>query len=126
MQKGPSDGPALIPDWGGAPGTRRITPGMTGTMRVFLDEFIDAHLLPAGAVFTQGGQPYILVVENGVTKTVPVAVQVNDGRLVKVAVVVTAAGRKTTRDLTGKEVVVATRQQEIGSGQRVDPVFEAW
>jgi hypothetical protein len=65
------------------------------------------------------------VVENGVTRQVPVAVQVNDGTLVKVAAVIPAAGgRQVMRELTGNEVIVVSRQLEIGEGQPVTPVFE--
>jgi hypothetical protein len=57
---------------------------------------------------------------------VPVAVQVNDGRLVKVSLLTSVGGRKVTRELTGNEVIVATRQAEVGEGQRVVPMFETW
>jgi multidrug resistance efflux pump len=126
LRKGARLDGALIPDWGDRPRARQIAPGTTGTIRVFLDEFAEAYLLPSGAVFNRGGQSCIMVVENGVTRTIPVAVQVNDGRLAKVAVVDIVGGRKVTRELTGNEVVVAARQVEIGDGQQVQPVFEAW
>jgi hypothetical protein len=65
------------------------------------------------------------VVENGVTRQIPVAVQVNDGTLVKVAAVIpTAGGRQEMRELTGTEVIVVSRQLEVGEGQPVTPVFE--
>jgi multidrug resistance efflux pump len=125
--KGWHEGYALTPDWG--PGGRftPIVPGSTATMRLDLEKFTDAYLLPSGAVYGKAGQSYILVVEDGVTRPVPVTVQVNDGRLVKVAVVVPApGGRQVTRELTGTEVIVSTRQLEVGEGTRVTPVFESW
>jgi hypothetical protein len=76
-------------------------------------------------VYGRAGQSYILVVENGMARQIPVAVQVNDGTLVKVAAVIPAAGgRHVTRELTGNEVVVLSRQLEVGEGQSVTPVFE--
>ncbi|HYH66318.1 MAG TPA: efflux RND transporter periplasmic adaptor subunit [Urbifossiella sp.] len=119
-------GDALVPDWGPDGRYTRLVPGMTATVRLDLENFADAFLLPSGAVFGRAGQSYILVVEDGVTKGVPVAVQVNDGKLVKVAAVTPAGGRQVTRELTGREVVVAARQLEVGEGTRVNPVFESW
>lgn len=126
--KGWHEGEALIPDWGDSSSSRagRIVPGMNATIRLDLEKFADAHLLPASAVFSKGGRTYIMVVEDGTTKTVPVAVQVNDGRLVKVARIVTGTGRPVTHELTGREVVLTARQLEVGDGQRVDPVIEDW
>ena len=37
-------------------GRRRLLPGMIGTMRVSLQKFADAYLLPASAVYTKAGQ----------------------------------------------------------------------
>jgi hypothetical protein len=94
-------------------------------VRLDLENFGDAFLLPSGAVYGRAGQSYILVVEDGVTRQIPVTVQMNDGALVKAAAVIPAAGgRQTTRELTGNEVIVATRQLEVGEGARVNPVFD--
>jgi len=119
-------GDAVVPDWGPDGRYTRLVPGMTATVRLDLENFADAFLLPSGAVFGKAGQSYILVVEDGVTKGVPVAVQVNDGTLVKVAAVTPAGGRQVTRELTGREVIVVARQLEVGEGTRVTPVFENW
>ncbi|MBN9122340.1 MAG: efflux RND transporter periplasmic adaptor subunit [Planctomycetes bacterium] len=123
--KGWGDGEARIPDWGAEGRYRRIVPGTTATVRLDLEKFGDSYLLSSGAIFARAGQSYILLVENGVTRSVPVAVQMNDGTLAKVALIEPAGGgRQVTRELTGAEVVVATRQLEIGDGKRVTPVFE--
>lgn len=124
--KGWQEGRALNPDWGPTGRYTAIVPGTAATMKLDLDRFAHAMMLPVGAVYGKAGQSYILVVEDGVTRDVPVAVQVNDGRLVKVAIQTTVGGRRVTRELTGSEVIVATRQVEIGEGQRVQPVFEKW
>jgi multidrug efflux pump subunit AcrA (membrane-fusion protein) len=124
--KGWHEGAALTPDWGDDPRPGLIIPGMNATARVYLDRFTNAYLLPASAVYSKGGRAYLLTVQDGVTKAVPVAVLVNDGRLVRVGVLGTVNGRPVTRELTGKEVIVSARQQEVGEGQRVEPVFEEW
>ncbi|HEY1192503.1 MAG TPA: HlyD family efflux transporter periplasmic adaptor subunit, partial [Gemmata sp.] len=123
--KGWHEGYALIPNWGPDGGYQRIVAGTTGNMRLDLEKFGESFLLPSGAVYSRAGQSYILVVENGVTKAVAVSVQMNDGTLTKVAAVLpVAGGRRVTRELTGKEVIVAARQLEIGEGRKVTPVFD--
>src|SRR5205823_149166 len=52
----------------GQPLTRRLLPGMTGYVRLELDQFTDVPLLPSSAIFSKGGQTYILVVRGGVTR----------------------------------------------------------
>ena len=52
---------------------------MTATMKVYLDRVSTAHLLPAKAAHGSGGKTYVLLVQNGMTKQIPVRVQVNDG-----------------------------------------------
>ena len=71
-----------------------------------------------------GGTSYILVVEDGKTRQLPVRVQLNDGRSARVAVIVrrndsTGAMRETLTELTGREDVIVARQLEIGEGVAV-------
>ena len=124
--KGWHEGEALIPEWGPEGRQRPIVPGTTATMRVFLDKFSDTPLLPDGAIFGKSGQSYIMLVENGLTRAVPVTVQVKDGRMSKVAVIAPSGSREVVRELTGDEVIVAARQLVIGEGTRVEAVVEGW
>ncbi|HEY2785069.1 MAG TPA: efflux RND transporter periplasmic adaptor subunit [Fimbriiglobus sp.] len=112
-------------------GPRRLIPGMTGTMTLSLRQFRGGAVLPSSAVYTRIGKPYVLVVENGVTKQYPVQVQVNDGRVAKVALVtrqMDADGktRDSLTELTGREIVVVGRQLELGEGTKVHPVVSKW
>jgi hypothetical protein len=110
-------------------GPHRLLPGMTGYIRLYLDHFTNACLLPSSAVFSRGGKPYILVVEDGVTRQVPVKVQVDDGRLVKIAILTRPNGPRgpqVLRELTGNEEVVLNRQLEVGEGQKVRVTREDW
>jgi hypothetical protein len=125
--KGWHEGAALTPDWGPGGLYHPIAAGTIASMRLELNKFTDSFLLPSGAVYGRSGQSYILVVEDGVTRAVPVTVQVNDGTLVKVASVTpVAGGLQSTRELTGNEVIVSARQLEVGEGTRVSPVFDKW
>jgi HlyD family secretion protein len=127
--KGTLDAFPSCPGWNG--GKRHLIPGMNGSMQLVLNQFSDAYLLPASAVFSVGGTPFILVVEDGRTRRLPVKVQVNDGKLVKLAVVESSRdphGRRqeSTHELTGNELIVASRQMEVGEGQRVKVVAGEW
>lgn len=105
------------------PGTPRLIPGMTGTIRLTLGTQADSYVLPSTAVYSRLGKPYILVVENGVTRQRPVAVPVSDGRLSKVLILSERTDSSGTREvlteLTGSEEVVIARQLEIGNGTAV-------
>jgi multidrug resistance efflux pump len=114
----------LVPDWSAAPPGARVVPGMTGTMRVYLDNIAGAYLVPATAVFTRGGMPAVMLVENGRTRVAAVTVQVNDGRVAKLSL--RAADGRGPRELTGDEILVAARQAEVGDRERVTPVVEEW
>jgi multidrug efflux pump subunit AcrA (membrane-fusion protein) len=96
---------------------------MTATMKVYLDRVAAAYLLPASAVYGSGGKTYVLLVQNGITKQVPVRVQVNDGRLAKVALL---TGPGSVQELTGTEEMVLSRQLEVGDGVKVKTVPGDW
>jgi multidrug resistance efflux pump len=109
----------------------RLIPGMSGYMRLNLQAFHDTYLIPSSAVFTRGGKPYILEVVDGVTHLLPVRVQITDGKLSKVLVIVheemPAQGQaEELRELTGDQVIVLNRQAEIGEEQPVKVTLEKW
>jgi HlyD family secretion protein len=125
--KGWHEGNALTPDWRADGQYAAIVPGTTAAMRLDLQNFTDTFLLPSRAVYGRAGQSYLLVVENNITRQIPISVQMNDGTLAKVAAVLPASGgRQVTRELTGNEVIVVSRQLEVGEGARVAPVNEQW
>lgn len=127
FHKGVSDGTAVCLDVPTGVGIRPLVPGMAATMKVYLDRVAAAHLLPASAVYTQGGKSYLLVVRDGATRQVPVRVQVNDGRMVKVALLESAGdGKAVVHELTTAEEVVVSRQLEVGPGVKVRTVAGDW
>jgi multidrug resistance efflux pump len=113
------------------PPGRRLIPGMTGYMTLRLPSD-NSFLLPVSAVFSRGGKMYIAQVEDGKAHLVPVEVQVEDGRLAKVSVIVRRTNPKTgarevvRTGLTGKEEVIASGQSEISDGQAVKATPEDW
>lgn len=106
---------------------KRLLPGMNGYMRLKLSEFDDAYLVPSSAVFMRGGKPYVVLADNGRARMAPVTVQVNDGKLAKIALVERdAAGRESLTELTGREEIVASRQAELDQGQPIQANLQGW
>lgn len=114
-----------------APNSRRLIPGMTGSIKLTIGNFGDSYLLPSVCVYSRSGVSYILVVEDGLTKELPVRVQLNDGKTVLVRII---SNRKqgdgirseVLTELTGEEQVVVARQLEIGVGTPVKCGFSDW
>ncbi|MCE9531532.1 MAG: efflux RND transporter periplasmic adaptor subunit [Planctomycetes bacterium] len=108
----------------------RLLPGMTGTIELRLSRTSAAYLLPSSAVYSINGKQYILIVRDGKTVQVPVQVQVDDGTVAKVNMIVTGDGRSKGRDvvreLTGEEEIVASRQVEIGDNRNVSTTLSDW
>jgi len=111
--------------------SRKLLPGMTGTIKLTIGGFGDSHVLPSTAVYSRSGTSYILLVQDGKTKQVPVRVQVTDGKTVRLAVFKKRTGadggsRDFLTELTGREEVVVARQLEIGDGATVKPAPSEW
>jgi multidrug resistance efflux pump len=96
-----------------------LLPGQYGKMRLVLRSFQKAYLLPSSAVFSQGGTSYVFVVKDGRAIKVPVEIQVDNGRTVKLVLLETVGGAEVRRDLSGDEEIVASNQGELSNGQAV-------
>ncbi len=105
-----------------------LLPGMYGTMKLDLRNFKQARLLPSSAVFSKGGKPYIFVVQKGVAHLVPVEVQVDDGILAKVTLLLPGPKGQGQRrgELRGDEQVVLSNQAELSDGQQVNASQVSW
>lgn len=109
----------------------KLLPGMTGTMRLKVGGYGQSFVLPTTAVYSRSGTSYVLLVEDEKTKQVPVRVQVNDGKTVRVALVTRqklpdGSTREVLTELTGAEQVVAARQLELGDGASVAVAPADW
>jgi multidrug resistance efflux pump len=126
LAKGERDGlPTRVP------AGRALLPGMTGSARFTLDTFGDAYVIPSAAVYTRGGKPYVLAVVGEKTRQLPVKVQVDDGRVAKVAVLTrkpdpSGGQREVLEELTGAEDIVVARQLELEVGAAVRAVPTDW
>jgi multidrug resistance efflux pump len=131
--KGDANCLPLFPQTGrAAPLSKPLMPGNSGYMRLLLRQFQDPYLLPSSAVFSRGGKPYVLAVQEGVTRLLPVHVLVSDGKLVKVVVIERETHptfgdhEEVVRELRKDELIVVSRQVEIGEGQLVQVTEESW
>jgi multidrug resistance efflux pump len=110
---------------------RPLWPGMYGRMRLNLHPLPQTYLLPSGTVFSRGGKTYIWQVKEGKVHLVPVRVQIDDGTLAKVAIVLREANprlgvQEILQDFTGQEEIVAGNQGQFAEGQPVQPVPTEW
>jgi multidrug efflux pump subunit AcrA (membrane-fusion protein) len=104
----------------------RLLQGMYGKMRLVLQNFDRAWLLPSTAIVHQGGRSFVCLVKDGKAERVPVEVSLDDGKLAKVSFIEQVNGQEVQRDLTGKEEVVASNQGELTDGQAVKATPDSW
>jgi HlyD family secretion protein len=97
----------------------RLIDGQYGKMRLVLRNYGKAYLLPRGAVFSQGGTSYLILVKDGRAVKVPVEIQANDGERVKVVLLEKNRGQEVKRELTADDEVVSSNQGELTDGQAV-------
>jgi RND family efflux transporter MFP subunit len=106
-----------------------LEPGMYGTMKLILERFDHACLIPESAVFQRGGQTCIFEVKDRVARMVPVRVQFEDGVQAKVAKLPRGdAGKADSKlqELTGTEEIVQSGHGEISDGHPVNPALVEW
>jgi multidrug efflux pump subunit AcrA (membrane-fusion protein) len=100
----------------------QLLPGLYGKMRLVLNNFKDALLLPSSAVFTRGGKSYVMLVRNGRAVREPVEVQLDNGKRVKLTLIEKVGEEEVKRELTGDEEVVVSNQGELSDGQAVKAI----
>ena len=118
----------LIPELTGKDSLQRssrLMAGMYGKMTLILQTFGETNLIPSQAVLRQGGRTYIYIVEEGKARRMAVEVQMDDGNLAKVDRL--GANGALLGDLTGKEEVIVSNQEELSEGQPVTTTpLEDW
>jgi multidrug resistance efflux pump len=96
-----------------------LLPGQYGKMRLILRGFRKAYLLPRSAVVSQGGASFVFLVKDSRAIKVPVEVQADNGKLVKLVLVEKVGEEETKRELTEEDEVIASNQGELSNGQAV-------
>lgn len=85
----------------------RLKPGMYARVELLVGHHPSALLVPGEAIATEGGDPVVYVVRNGVVARRPVATGIGEGTLVEV-----------TKGLEGDEQVVVEGKELVREGQR--------
>lgn len=93
----------------------KLLPGMYGNVTLTLQQIPDALALPATVVYSRRGSNYIIEVQDGIARRVPVRLRYDDGKEVEV---VKLLGSSEV-PLTGSEELVVSNKGEIADGQRV-------
>jgi RND family efflux transporter MFP subunit len=94
---------------------QRLLPGMYGHVTLILQRIENAPAIPATAVYSRGGETYIIQVKDGVARRQRVRIRYDDGKLLEV---VKFVGEKEV-SLDGSEELVVSNKGEIADGQRV-------
>jgi RNA polymerase sigma factor (sigma-70 family) len=94
---------------------RLLLPGMAGSLTLAVSKFTKIYVVPAAVVFYQDIRYYIFLVEHVQARRVPVVVEANDGKWMKVVTIVD----NREHDLTGKETVIVSPPKDLRDGQPV-------
>lgn len=94
---------------------RSMLPGMYGHVDLTLQRIENAQAIPATAVYSRGGENYILEVTDGVARRRKIRIRFDDGKELEV---VKLEGNKEV-PLTGTEELIVSNKGEIADGQRV-------
>lgn len=94
---------------------RRLKPGMYGQVALTLQEIENSQVIPATAVYSRGGENFIIVVNDGLARRQLVHITYDDGH--EVAVVKLVKGKEVP--LQGTEEVVVSNKGELRDGQHV-------
>jgi multidrug resistance efflux pump len=108
-----------------APG-RPLIPGMYGRMHLVIRNLANVSLVPSEAIVRQGGTPYLYIVKNGIAHREQVTVDLDDGKVAAVRLLVKEGNDTEPRDLTGTEEIVSSNQGELSDGQAVDAAHVDW
>jgi hypothetical protein len=109
---------------------QRLLPRMYGHMKLLLKNFQNDYLIPSKAIFSVGGTKYVIMVRDGKAHRQAIDVEMNDGTVAKVLLLISKSADGTepeaTEELTGNEEIVANGQSEINDGQPVRAQLTSW
>lgn len=93
--------------------------GITGNMKIELQNLRKAGVIPSNAVIKKGGKPVVFVILDKKVRVLPVKIEMDDGK----EVVILVADEKTEshwRYLNVNDKVVVTRQSELEENMEVE------
>jgi multidrug resistance efflux pump len=123
--------PARVPNNHVSKESGRLVAGMTGQMKLILSDQRDSYVLPSTVVYSKSGTNYVLEVVNDKTNEVPVRILVTDGKTVRLAKIVrnrqlSMNNEERYEEFNGNEMIVASRQLEIGDEALVATAPTDW
>ena len=101
------------------PVASRLVLGITGTMKLELENLGDAALVPSGAIFSKGGKPHVFLVEKNKAILYPATILLDDGNSAVVQIPFRGTKPGITRHLKPEDSVVLNRQTELEDGMTV-------
>ncbi len=87
---------------------RKLRPGLYGEVTITLADYPNALTLPTSALVPAGGKPTVMIVKDGVARSCPVTLGINDGIQMQI-----------TGGLTGDELVITDGKDSVRDGQPV-------
>lgn len=110
---------------------RSLIPGMNASIKLAIGGADKAFMVPSSVVYSRSGTKFVLVVEDGKTRQIPVQVHMNDGQKARISLIVrenSAAGTVVEKltGLTGDERIVFSNQIQIGNDAEVRAVAAEW
>lgn len=109
---------------------RRLLPGMNGSMKLSVGGG-ETYVVPSTAVYSRSGTKYLLLVEDGHAKQVPVQIHLNDGRKTQLSLVAKSTGKagpeiEQLMELKGDELIVIANQLQVADGAEVRTAVAEW
>ena len=92
-----------------------LLPGMFGSMKLTTVRFKELPTIPSSAILYAGGVPYLVKVENGVARRLPIAIEFDNGTLARVR---WSAGNSLS-ELSVNDEIVSAKQSAIEDGTQV-------
>jgi HlyD family secretion protein len=99
-----------------------LLPGMYGKMTLILRTFSNVRLIPSQAIIREAGRAKIWIVQDGKAHKIPVAVQVDDGKLARVERL--SKDNSIEGDLKEDTEVIISNQEELFEGMPVKTELE--
>lgn len=108
-----------------------LRPGMYGNMRLVLQRFEGANVVPSSAIVSREGKTFVFLVKDGKAVRAPVRVLLEDGARSRIAFFASAShaqadDEEDLRDLDGSEEIIASGQGELSEGQEVKHNLVEW
>jgi len=105
----------VLPGGLGSGESAGLMPGMFGSMKLTTTRFKEVPVVPSSAILYAGGVPYLVKVENGLARRIPIAIELDDGTHARVR---WRTGNSAS-ELSVNDEIVSAKQSAIEDGTPV-------